>query len=100
MGKGAHRCRRGSRGLKVLAATVVGTGVNTITMSVSHEAEFDSGGVIHHVIATDRQRIHALQSAGLRLGRLRTHGLAGARVGCQATDGEGPASFRVDCGAS
>jgi hypothetical protein len=35
-----HQC--GNKGSKVLAATVVGAGVDTITMFVSHETEFES----------------------------------------------------------
>ena len=51
--------------LGILAAAEVGIRFDAITVSVSHKAKFDSGSVIHHVVATDRQRIYALQSAGL-----------------------------------
>lgn len=83
MGKGAHRCRRGSRGLKVLAATVVGTGVNTITMSVSHEAEFDSRLIVHHWVigAADGKRIHAFKISSLGFRRFGANVLASALVG-------------------
>ena len=65
----------------VLAAAVVGIRRHAIAVLVCHKAELDSGSVIHHVVATDGQRIHTPQSTGLRLGRLRTHGLTRARVG-------------------
>ncbi len=73
----------GSRGSTVLAATVVGTGVNTITMSVSHEAEFDSRLIVHHWVigAADGKRIHALEFSSLRFLSFRANVLASALVG-------------------
>ena len=53
--------------LGILAAAVVGIHLDAIAMFVSHKAKFDSGSVIHHVVATDGQRIYALQTASLIL---------------------------------
>ena len=80
---GSTTVESGSRGSKVLAATVVGTGVNTITMSVSHEAEFDSRLIVHHWVigAADGKRIHAFEFSSLRFLSFRANVLASALVG-------------------